>query len=578
RDRDTPCQRAEMIEISVPQALFSVLMIVLTMTGTVIFNNSGNSVLLLVVLGMISATVVLAGLGRFIGERHFPMIILSISICLLLHTSLVSGYLWGWDIQYEFHTATIVENASSWNPAFPSNLNAMLSIVVLGPEISSICSINLIWVMKLLFPLIYSLVPLGLYLLYKGQVGAKIAFYSVAFFMSFSAFYGEMPQLGRQEIAELFLVLLMMVIFSGKLSPYVRALFLVVFSFSLIVSHYALTYLLLIEFVAVWAITHVNRPIGPRTRSRLTSGFVMTFIVISLSWYTYLTGSSTLHTGVSVVTDIANSFSSDFLKPESTQGFAVIAASSVSPLHIASKYLLLLSQFLIAVGVIVCVAGVRWGGIAREFKAFASVSVLVMVAGLIVPLLASSLNTARLFHIGTIFLSPFVFVGLQAIGRYSVLFFPRRKNFKLEEVFKVVSAIMVILLLLFGTGAIYQIAKDNPTSFALNSSVDSPVYSTQEVVGAHWVADFSGHDRVYADGYRYQLLSGLGISFLYIQENATLSKGSTTYFGEFNIMRQEALVLSENKGVTSTEYVSLKALVGASSVIYDNRLCHIALS
>ncbi len=80
---------------------------------------------------------------RRVPERSFPRLITRIAIftvalALLLHTSLISMHIWGWDINQELYISNLVIQNSAWDFSIYSNINAMLSIVMLVPIFSII--------------------------------------------------------------------------------------------------------------------------------------------------------------------------------------------------------------------------------------------------------------------------------------------------------------------------------------------------------------------------------------------------------------------------------------------------------
>jgi uncharacterized membrane protein len=118
----------------------------------------------------------------------------------------------------------------------------MLSVTILAPILSIIPKIDLTWTLKVVYPILFSMVPLGLYDIFRKQTNSKIAFLSSFIFISFFAYYMEMVALARQEIGEIFLILLVMVMISDELDYMRRSIFFIVFGASLAVSHYGLAY------------------------------------------------------------------------------------------------------------------------------------------------------------------------------------------------------------------------------------------------------------------------------------------------------------------------------------------------
>jgi uncharacterized membrane protein len=191
---------------------------------------------------VIAAMVILIGFDKFIPPKFYPLAVFLIAISLLYHRSLISMHLVGWDIQNEYYLSNIVLGNSIWNSISHFNVNLMLSIVMLAPIYSIICDMSLIWVFKIIYPFLFSLTPLGLYMVFQKQTNDKTAFAACFFFMSFYTFFTEMLQLARQEIAELFFVLFILLLLNKRMNTLKRTVLLIIFGYSIIVSHYGLAY------------------------------------------------------------------------------------------------------------------------------------------------------------------------------------------------------------------------------------------------------------------------------------------------------------------------------------------------
>ena len=191
---------------------------------------------------MISLIIILFAFDK-IPKKLYPLTIFIISISILFQTSLISNYITGFDIQSEYYLANLVIKNAFWNLNLNADYNNMLSVTMLAPILSIISKINLDWIFKIVYPLIFSSVPLGLYIVFKKQSTEKIAFLSSLFFMSYNVFYIELIGLARQEIAELFIVLLILVMITKNISNITRSFFFIIFGISLIISHYGLAYI-----------------------------------------------------------------------------------------------------------------------------------------------------------------------------------------------------------------------------------------------------------------------------------------------------------------------------------------------
>ena len=233
-----------------PIPLLLILIPFLSIFGTYLLNVYGINEIQMLYLVIIALLIPIS--LKWMPKKYYPLLVFVISISLLYHTSLISDYIWGADINIENLFANIVLVNSFWNSSIYNNYNAMLSITILGPILSIILKMNLPWVFKLIYPTIYSLVPLGLFIIIKKQTNDKIAFLSSFFFMSFYAFYTVMPALARQEIAELFFILLIGLIINQELSRIKNSILIVILSISLIVSHYGLTYIFILMMITAY--------------------------------------------------------------------------------------------------------------------------------------------------------------------------------------------------------------------------------------------------------------------------------------------------------------------------------------
>ena len=76
---------------------------------------------------------------------------------------------------------SVIKN-SFWNLTIYSDINAMLSIVILAPTLSLIGNLNITWVFKIIYPFLFSLVPVGLYHIFNDQIkNEKISFLACFF-------------------------------------------------------------------------------------------------------------------------------------------------------------------------------------------------------------------------------------------------------------------------------------------------------------------------------------------------------------------------------------------------------------
>ena len=567
-------------------ALLLCLVPLLTIIGTYVVNQYHSNGVLMLVIAFIAVIPILVGFDRVIPESLYPLAILSISVSLLLHTSLVSPYLWGYDIHYETFLANLVMDNAFWDSTSPGNVNAMLSVVLLAPIYSYVTGLDLTWVFKLVYPLTFALVPLGLYHVFRRQVEAKSAFLACFFFVSFIIFYAEMASLARQEIAELFLVLLIMLMVARNIPRTTNFTLFVVFGASLAVSHYGTSYIYLFALIAVWLYITLSSIAATRgdtmlNRSRTAAGerssgggslsrrddgrtvtfaHVLFFTGFTLGWYMLVAGGTSFDTIVSIIDHIGSTIVVDLLNPEATEGLDLLISTPQSPLHTVAKGLHLITLALIVVGFIAICSRRADTNISREYVTFSFIALLFGVAGVLVPNFSSTLNTSRLYQIVLIFLAP-----LCVIGGISILTAPGTYIAKLRSGWLtgrtplVLLSVFFSLLFLFSTGWIYECANDQPSSIALSQDSikkyggDTPknvFYGTfipeHDVFGARWLGEYMRDGSiVYADRTRKD---NVLTSYGNLARNPPfLPKtdfkpvwGAYTYLGTYNVVERSA--------------------------------------
>ena len=597
-------------DIVSPPALFLCLIPFLSIFGTYLVNFHQNNIILMFLIVIIALIVILIAFDKFIPKNLYPLAVFVIAISLLFHNSLISMYIWGWDIQGEYLLCNIVRINDLWNPTFYSTLNAMLAIVMLAPIFSDTCGMNPIWIFKIIYPLLFSLVPLGLYRVFQKQTDDKIAFFACFFFVSLFVFYNDMIQLARQQIAELFLVLLILLMINKSMDKIKRSLFFIVFGISLAVSHYGLSYIYMFCLIAAWLLlvlaenpemqklmNNFHSKFG-RKREKLlgnpnplrieyrtiSSTFVLLFVIFTLTWYMYVSRSSAFNAIVNIGDHMASSIFTEFLSPEAAQGLGIIATKTVSPLHSLTKYLHLLSQFFIAVGIITLILKHREMKFEREYVAFSLISFGICLGGIALPYFASALNTSRLYQITLIFLAPFCVIGgITILKILTKLVRASWTNRSVNTALKALS-IFLIIFFLFNTGFIYEVTKDDPISASLSNYIDNPCCNEKEAFGAKWLsANTDSNSIVYGDEYGRVLLgtwfhlenvnrkrTRFPMNFKKIREDAYI------FLRSWNIEKQEVVLVGVHKAVLTSKHENfadvpeLFDLIVAKNKVYDN--------
>jgi len=522
----------------------------LAVFGTYLINFYSNNGFLLVLLTIISIIPIVGiALDKF-SKELFPFIVWIISISLLLHTSLVSPYIWGADTNFEMYHISKAIDSHLWNPVNPNNHNAMLSLVMLGPIFTILLQMNITWVFKIIYPLLFSLIPVGLYKLFKDQTNEKIAFLSSFFFMSVPIFYTEMLALAKQQIAEFFLVVIFLLLMSGQKMSLKENLLLLIFGFSLVVSHYGTSYWFMFSILASFIFLFLK---GAQSESTLRFSFVGFYVVLTITWYIYISSGSPFESAVFLVNNIMNNLEY-FFAPSTAEGFDIIT-NSFKPIMQVTIYLNVFSQLLILLGIFTLFAKKERtrAKFTKEYKAFSLVAFIWDIAAIGVPYLTyGGFGATRLYHLSLFVLSPFFVIGFIQLFKWIA------KYTKEIDCPKIIS-VFLMLFLLFNTQVISELAGYELSSQALSYSHDweKSTEITDKIKFHNWYTNemdvssstWLGRNKddrykIYSDMFRSRRLHGYGEvskdSLVILTNRTKVEDRGYIYLGTFN--RDEGLL------------------------------------
>jgi uncharacterized membrane protein len=239
-----------------------VILLIMSILGSIILNNEGSNILILIMLGETAVYIFLAVLFRDkLNENIYPWAILWISLSLLLATSLRSKYVFGSDVTTEYFVFQLTEKGLHWSmlnlPHHP--YNACLSITILPTILNSFLNINGQYIFKFFIQIIFIFTSVSIFLTFRRYVEVIFAFLASCFFIFTPTYFMVMPMHTREEISLLFFSLILLVLFNDKINTKFKNILFLVFGFSMVVSHYSATYIALSIFIFSWAISLILR-------------------------------------------------------------------------------------------------------------------------------------------------------------------------------------------------------------------------------------------------------------------------------------------------------------------------------
>jgi len=626
-------ETAPRVELFLPAVLFLILLFLLTVLSVTLIDTYQNNILLLICLIVIAAVVGLVAFGKFIQPALYPLAIFVIGLCLLYQTTLMSPYLIGADIYTEYHFYQLVASTGFWDASIPSTVNSCLSITMLAPIYALILNIDGVWIFKVIYPLLYSLVPLILFHIFRQQISPKKAFLAAFFFIAVPTFSLEMIALCRQQIAELFLALVILLLIDRRLSTGPKLTLAIIFAASTIVSHYSLGFIgfiymgLFLPFVFLirsnifrkawgWLTSKLgglpkNLLSRQPTPVKVLIIVVVIYFVVGFAYYgsvasginlNLVRGLWTQQTTTITTTEVPAfvQFDERDVLVQTALGLDFPQASLQGKGFRVFQYITEL--FLIA-GCLRLIFRPKDLRLTSEYIALSVTSVLLILACIFLPSFAKALNTTRWYHITLITLAPFCILGGEAIwlGISSIWHRLRHTVQKAwvgraednQGYLKFVALAVLIPYFLFTSGFIYEVTGqeitdkvDTPYSIALSSyRLDlAGVFYWQDDDAARWLAqNASREDNVYIDSHSGKFLTFYefpGELELFPQDASKLPENSYIYLSTWNMTRGEVTffvyqrpkqpIAGLRRSINISEIPGLSTAIDIKNRVYNN--------
>ncbi len=597
-----------------PQFLLLCLIPFFSIFSTRLMNDANNPVLQLLLIIIIAALTIFIGFRSSFQERLYPFSIFVIALSLVYSVTLISRFLTGaGDIYQEYYVANLVMQRSIWDSTLNLQMNASAAITMLAPILSIFSGVSLTWIFKVVYPFLFSLVPVCLYQIFKKLTTPKIAFFSAILFVFTFPFYVDLLTLARQQIGELFLALLVLTIVSARTTRSNKSLALI-FAASIIISHYALAFLYIAVLVFVWLVVSVSEVSWLRERIRRVLGtlpsqrkqhsltskkernygsvislpFVLVFAVCTMAWFIYTARSLILVNVVNAASVIIVQLQTDFLAPQSTEGLQVLSATPVGLLHQIAQDIRLIQQLLILIGAAALTLRFVTLKFTKEYMGLIWINIVFLAAAVIVPSFASQIYVVRLYHIILMFTAPCCVIGVLALLKASN-YYTKRSITQYLNALPRIFAVFLVVFLLFETGFVYQVVDHQSWSIAFGSTYEPLTHNSAEEAGAQWI------QRVRTTGYLFGDLAigsmvgqfgsgtealgqpagapsksfsvgtGNRVSNSFYVDISRIPADSTIVLGTYNIVRNEISVKTRG----SSQYVTSNLVIDNRSRIFD---------
>lgn len=360
RDRtiSMPAFRLKLLDYGV--ILWGLSAVVLATIGALRLNNDlGGSVALVNLYSMAALMAFVALFNRRIRTGVLAGVIYLQSLSLLLMTSLRGWDIVGHDIQREFSVFQMTRVPGVWSIDYLQDAyNACMSITILPTMLAEVLTIPDLYIYKVLFQVIFALVPVLSYIVMSRFFPQFIALLGSFLIVSFPTFFTDMSMLNRQEIAFLMFMLLVSIILDKQLSSRLRGLLIIFFGVGIILSHYSTTYIVIIFLMTAWGgywflrigkkvpgLKVVLAKLGLLGKSYTIAkhppiSFIVLFVIIGLSfaWSSYFTQTS----DSSIKRVLARTYDAVLKDSESARStdtlYSVFSAKKMTPEEVVQSY------------------------------------------------------------------------------------------------------------------------------------------------------------------------------------------------------------------------------------------------
>lgn len=432
-----------------------------------------SNLLAVVFLCLVAISTVIIRL-KIVSRGWKCLCIYIISASILLHTNVVTSYLWAHDIHFQYYLISQVIRDGAWTLSLPGT-KGLLIIVILPASILADHPEEAVSVIKYLYPLFISLTPVALYLLaltiYDSKMKKYAEFVPYIFIIYFTNF-SHMS--GKQAFGLLFVSLFLLAIFKKY-----YGILVIPIALGLLMSHYGTTIIYFSLFFGIVLIMPIYKHIlRIKTRSPFRLNIIILLGVLWYFWFSMVGDTGLLEHISLVLVRIWRELISGTLLSQSGQTSAINDDTGLAVSILKFTWISILG--FAAIGEVYAVQkeyrGIK-SGVSEYYLLIAGVTGIFLLVGTFAPL---GYPILRLIRISLIVLAPLCIYGL-------VISLGGIKNRILPFNSELMILLLMMILILVSSGVGFIIIGSTPPSFnpSLNGE-HSPIYLPCEREAATW--------------------------------------------------------------------------------------------
>jgi len=555
--------------------IFPLLFPLLAILGTYLMNATQNNIILLTMLLLIPLyLVVVVYLRNRMHSATYPLALWLIGLSLLLMHGLTSNHLLGIDVHLEYYSFQLTQLGYHWDiNTYYNAYNACISITILPIIYHVLSGMAGEYIFKLFMAIIGSILPLIVYIVTKKYIAAKYAFLAALLFI-FQLFFINLLGAVRQEIAIIFFFLTIMVLFDIKMDRWFRKALIILFIFSVLISHYATAYVAFLVILLILLYPFFKSLIKERKLNFTNFDVLIISLILIAIWYLFVakvqfaSGANALDKTIQATA--GTGLTSALL---STRGAYVLGILGVVFKSLPNMVSIIAHNLIFAtilVGLFAIIRKFRYyrEKFTTEFILGIVVSLGLLVIFVVLPYISIAYDVARLFFQLLIFLAPVFIIGGIYIARLI-------KKPKWD-----VYILLVLLIFLFSCVTYLQYsALGQPYSavYENNSIVRQGNYiHDSEIISAQWISKNKINNlTVYSDGREVaRFLTAYGpwvtnenINSSFFAWNQTIDDGYI-YLGYVNVHNMKIIDMGDD--FIRVDMGPYLFLLDGKSRIYDN--------
>lgn len=507
--------------------------------------------------------------NEYFSKNFYYIALFIIGLSLLLLMPLRTDHLLGVDIHQEYYLFQVTATNLKWSAILGSTLDSCISISLLPTIFQLAINSNPEFLFKILFSLIFSIMPLILFSIFNQYVNNFYAFLASCFFLFQKSFiFTEF--FPRTYIALIFFSLVIFLIFNPNIEMIKKKVLIILFFASCIFSHYATTYIFLILLIGTYLLVYfLSVSFNFSKGNKISLDYILIFAVLIFIWYSLFSQPAAFTSGVNFIDKSAFNLQYIFEEEMKSSTAHSVLGDDLLQKNFPQKIEFIytwLTFTLIGIGIIAATLKIKeysYSSTIRdqsllyvrkidiEYYCFAICSAILLVAIVVLPFISVGYGIDRLFIMTNVILAIFFIIGGVFISeKINKIIEFNQKKYTINRFLEIKPYIIILLILipyfLSISGFTYQIA-GNDRSILLNNKgeqFESYFVSDQESNGAKWLSIYANKkEEIFADRVGILHLMSQGSikskNFFSIYTSPDEVGDSYLYYRDYNIASNE---------------------------------------